>query len=148
MKIHHLFAMLLALTLSSCQAQANLISISNTQKGNTGHRGIIPDDENYKPIKGKEYYSLTLTIKGNCTLEIIDLTVKADGGQVKLKPKFEDGSIKKRFKKGETVYLHVEKENEMTVAKPNIEGEGNLSLKINGRLKQMPIKAFTMIFPM
>ncbi len=148
MKIHHLFVVLMALTLSSCHAQANLISISNTNKGNTGHRGIIPNDENYKPIEGKDYYSLTMTIMGDCTLEISNLTIKTDGGQVKLMPKFEDGSTKKRFKKGEIVYFHVEKDKEMTVAKPTIEGEGNLSIKINGRLKRIPIKEFTMIFPM
>ena len=148
MKIHHLFVVLMAISLSNCQAQANLISISNTQKGNTGHRGMIPNDENYKPIEGKDYYNLTMTIMGDCTLEISNLTVKADGGQIKLMPKFEDGSIKKRFKKGETTYLRVEKEKEMTVAKPTIEGEGNLAIKINGRLKRIPIKEFTMIFPM
>ena len=148
MKINHLFVVLMALSLSSCQAQANLISLSNTQKGNTGHRGVIPQDENYKPIEGKDYYSLTMTIKGNCMLEIANLIVKTDGGQVKLMPKFEDGSTKKRFKKGETVYLRVEKDKEMTVAKPSIEGEGNLSIKINGRLKRIPIKEFKMIFPM
>ena len=148
MKIHYLFVALFALTFTSCQAQASLISISNTQKGNTGHRGTIPQGDNYKPIEGNDYYNLTLTIMADCTLEISNLTVKTDEGQVKLIPKFEDGTMKKRFKKGETVYLHVEKETKMTFSKPTIDGEGNLGIKINGRLKRIPIKEFTMIMPM
>ena len=122
--------------------------MSNTVKGNTGHRGAMLQDDAQKPIEGKDYYNVTLIILTNCTLEITDLTVKADGGQVKLMPKFEDGSLKKRFKKGETVFLHAEKEKDMTVAKPNISGEGSLGMKVNGKLKQIPIKEFTMIYPM
>ena len=148
MKIQPILFILSALFLTSCNAQTTAITISNTVKGNTGHRGMIPQDEAYKPIEGKDYYNVTLTILSDCTLEITDLTVKTDGGQVILKPKFEDGSLKKKFKKGETVFLHVEKEKEMTVAKPSISGEGSLGIKVNGKLKRMPIKEFTMIFPM
>lgn len=148
MKIQPILFFVCALFLTSCNAQTTAITISNTVKGNTGHRGMIPQDEAYKPIEGKDYYNVTLTILSDCTLEITDLTVKTDGGQVILKPKFEDGSLKKKFKKGETVFLHVEKEKEMTVAKPSISGEGSLGIKVNGKLKRMPIKEFTMIFPM
>ncbi len=148
MKIQFILFFVSILFLTSCNAQTTAITISNTVKGNTGHRGMIPDDEAYKPIEGKDYYDVTLTIMSNCTLEITDLTVKADGGQVILKPKFEDGSLKKKFKKGETVFLHVEKEKEMTVAKPSISGEGSLGIKVNGKLKRMSIKEFTMIMPM
>ena len=148
MKIQPILFILSALFLTSCNAQTTAITISNTVKGNTGHRGIIPQDDAFKPIEGKDYYNVTLTIMSDCTLEINDLTVKTDGGQVKLMPKFEDGSLKKRFKKGETVFLHVEKEKDMTVAKPNISGEGSLSIKVNGKLKRYHIEAFTMIYPM
>ena len=148
MKIQPILFFVCAFFLTSCNAQTTAITISNTVKGNTGHRGMIPQDEAYKPIEGKDYYNVTLTILSDCTLEITDLTVKTDGGQVILKPKFEDGSLKKKFKKGETVFLHVEKEKEMTVAKPSISGEGSLGIKVNGKLKRMPIKEFTMIFPM
>ena len=148
MKIHTLLVVLLAITWSGCQAQASLITISNCQKGNTAHRGIIPQDEETKPIEGKEYFSLTLTINQDCTLEISNLTVKTEGGQAVLKPKFDDEKTKKRFKKGEIVYLRVEKEKDVTIAKPSISGDGNLAIKINGRLKRIPIKEFTMIFPM
>ncbi len=148
MKIQNIFFVLCTLFLTSCNAQKATFTISNTVKGNTGHRGMIPQDEAYKPIEGKDYYNLTLTIISDCTLEITDLTVKADGGQVILKPKFEDGSSKKKFKKGEIVFLHIEKEKEMTVAKPSISGEGSLGIKVNGKLKRMPIKEFTMIMPM
>jgi hypothetical protein len=148
MKMSFLVVTLFAISLSSSLAQSSLITISNTQKGNTAHRGIIPQDEEYKPIEGKDYYSLTLTINKDCTLEISNLTVKTEGGQVVLKPKFDDGAVKKRFKKGEIVYLRVEKEKDVTVAKPSIAGDGNLAIKINGRLKRIPITEFTMIFPM
>ena len=148
MKIQNIIFALCAFFLTSCTAQKVTFTISNTVKGNTGHRGMIPQDEAYKPIEGKDYFNMTLTITSDCTLEIVDLTVKEDGGQVKLMPKFEDKTIKKRFKKGETVFLHVEKEKDMTVAKPNISGEGSLSIKINGKWKQIQIKEFTMIYPM
>jgi hypothetical protein len=154
MKISFLFVTLFALSLSNCAAQASLITISNTQKGNTGHRGIIPkfeeneSSEAAKPVEGKEYYSFSLTINQDCTLEISNLTVKSEGGQVTLKPKFDDDNTKKQFKKGEIVYLRVEKDKGMKVAKPTISGEGNLAIKINGRLKRIPIKEFTMVFPM
>lgn len=148
MKIHILFIALLTLSLSNCQAQASLITIADPQKGNTGHRGIIPQDEAYKPIEGKEYYSLKLTINKDCTLEISNLTVKTEGGQYKLIPKFDDGAMKKRFKKGDIVYLRVEKENDAPAGKPTIGGEGNLAIKINGRLKRIPISSFTMVMPM
>ena len=148
MKIQSIIFALCALFLTSCNAQKTTFTISNTVKGNTGHRGAMLDDDGQKPMEGKDYYNLTLTIMSDCTFEIMDLTVKTDGGQVKLMPKFEDGTTKKRFKKGETVFLHAEKEKDMTVAKPNISGEGSLSIKINGKWKQIPIKEFTMIFPM
>lgn len=148
MKIHILFMALLSLTLSNCQAQASLITITNPQKGNTGHRGIIPQDEAYKPIEGKAYYGLTLTVNKDCSLQISNLTVKTESGQYKLVPTFEDGKKKKRFKTGEIVYLRVEKENDAVAAKPTIGGEGNLAIKINGRLKRIPISTFKMVMPM
>ncbi len=148
MKIHIFVTVLLALSFSNCRAQASLITISNCQKGNTGHRGIMPPGEENKPLEGKEYFSLNLTINKDCTLEMSNLTVKTEGGQVQLKPTFDDGKLKKRFKKGETVYLRVEKDKDCTVAKPSIEGDGNLAIKINGRLKRIPIKEFVMVMPM
>lgn len=142
-----LFA-LCALFLSDSKAQTTAISISNTIKGNTGHRGIIPDRADYKPIEGKDYYSCTLTMNQNCTLEIVRLTVKVADGQVNLLPKFDDGQKKKKVKKGEIIYLNVEKDNDLTTSKLSIEEEGMLSVKVNGRLKRIPIKAFKMILPM
>lgn len=150
MKIQPIFFALCALFITSCNAQTTVISISNTQKGNTGHRGIIPIEEVNKPIapEAKDYYNCTLTINQNCTLEIVHLTVKGDGGQVNLSPKFDDGQTKKKVKKGDTLYLHVEKDKDLAVAKPSIEGEGVLLVKVNGKLKRIPIKEFTMILPM
>lgn len=143
-----LFA-LCALILTSCNAQTTAISISNTVKGNTGHRGIIPKDEDYKPIEGKDYYNCTLTMNQNCTVEIVRLTVKATDDQVHhLSPKFDDGQTKKKVKKGDVLYLNVEKSKELTAAKGTIEGEGILLIKVNGRTKRIPIKEFRMVMPM
>ncbi len=147
MKNQPIFFVLFALFLTSCAAQTTAITVSNTVKGNTGHRGIIPQDENYKPVEGKDYYNCTLTMNQNCTLEIVSLTVKADGGQVVLSPKFDDGKTIKKVKKGDVVYLNVEKDKNMTVAKPSISGEGSLSVKVNKKLKNIPIATFKMIMP-
>lgn len=144
-----MFFALCALILTSCNAQTTAISISNTVKGNTGHRGIIPKDEDYKPIEGKDYYNCTLTMNQNCTLEIVRLTVKvADGQAHHLSPKFDDGQTKKKVKKGDVLYLNVEKDKELSVVKEAIEGEGMLLIKVNGRTKRIPIKAFRMVMPM
>jgi hypothetical protein len=142
-----IFFALCALFLTSCNAQTTAISMSNTVKGNTGHRGIVPHEDRDKPNEGKDYYNCTLTMNQNCLLEIVSLTVKTDGGQVNLSPKFDDGQTKKKVKKGDVLYLNVEKDKGLTVAKPSIEGEGSLSVKVNGKPKRMPIKTFTMVLP-
>ena len=148
MKIKPIFFTLFALFLVSCTAQTTAISISNTVKGNTGHRGIIPHEERNKPNEGKDYYNCTLTMNQNCTLEIVRLRVKIADGQVNLLPKFDDSQKKKKVKKGEIIYLNVEKDNDMKVEKSSMEEEGILFVKVNGRLKHIPIKAFKMILPM
>lgn len=148
MKLKPLFFALCALFLTSCTAQTTAISLSNTVKGNTGHRGIIPHEERNKPLEGKDYYNCTLTMNQNCTLEIVRLTVKVEGGQVNLLPKFDDGQKKKPVKKGDIIYLNVQKENDSAVSKLSMEEEGILFVKVNGRLKRIPIKAFKMILPM
>jgi hypothetical protein len=150
MKFQQLLFVLFALFFTSCNAQTTAITLSNTIKGNTGHRGIIPqiDGVEAKPIEGKDYFSCTLTMNQDCTLDIVSLTVKVDGGQVNLSPKLDDGKTKRKVKKGDTIYLNVEKDKGLTVAKPSIEGDGSLVVKINGKTKKIPIKEFKMVFPM
>ncbi|MBL7817192.1 MAG: hypothetical protein JNL70_19365 [Saprospiraceae bacterium] len=148
MKIHSFFLFTTMLFITSCHAQASLITISECQKGNTGHRGIIPQGEENKPMEGKDYYRLTLTINKDCTLELSYLTVKTQEGQANLKIKFDDDKTKKAFKKDEKAYLYVEKEKNTQLIKSSIGGEGNLAIKINGKLKRIPIKEFVMILPM
>ena len=148
MKIQPIFFALFALVLTSCNAQTTAFTVSNTVKGNTGHRGIIPQGEENKPIEGKDYYAFELTMTQNCTLEMVGLTVKKDGGQVNLTPKFDDGQVKKKVKKGDVIYVNVQKEKDVTVAKPSIAGEGSLQVKVNGKLKRVPIESFKLIMPM
>ena len=150
MKIQPILFVVCALFLTSCNAQTTAITLSNLQKGNTGHRGIIPkmENEEAKPIEGNDYYNFTLTMNQNCSVEIVRLVVKTGDGQVNLSPKFDDGVTKKTCKKGDVLSFNVEKDKALKAVKTAIEGEGMLLVKVNGKLKRLPIKAFEMIYPM
>ena len=111
MKIQPILFALCALILTSCNAQTTAFTVSNTVKGNTGHRGIMPQEEEtlnpnegkspkIKPIEGKDYYGCNLEMSQDCTLELVGLVVNKEGTLFNLSPKFEDGQKKKRSKKG------------------------------------------------
>ena len=138
----------LFLTLSCTSSKSlSLLECVNARRGNTGNVGIIPAGEDYKPKAGKDYFTLELKAVKKCTLEIVHLIVKDYGGQVLLKPVFENLTSKMMLKAGETGYIRVEKEPNITVAKPNIEKVGSLTLKVNGETVVLPIEKFEEIIP-
>ena len=150
MKIQPILFVVCALFLTSCNAQTTAITLMNPQKGNTGHVGIIPkmENEEYRPIEGKDYYSGTLQVNEACTVEVVRLVVKTKDGQVNLAPKFDEGQKKKACKKGEMMDVYFEKEKNQSITKTSMNGEGVLLVKVNGKLKRIPIKEFKMVYPM
>ncbi len=146
MKISHFIIVAFFTLMSSCSAQKALECVK-AQKGNTGNRGIISAEDMDKPREGKDYFALELKAKKKCTLEIVNLTVKEDGGQVLLKPTFENNTSKMALKAGETCYVRVEKENNAIVAKPTLKNAGSLTVKVNGKTMVMPIEKFEEIMP-
>jgi hypothetical protein len=146
MKILHLICLLFLIFLSACTASKTLEYV-NAQRGNTGNRGILPADEIEKPQQGKDYFTLELKATRACTVNIIELIVKGYGDQVVLKPVFENNTSKMTLKTAETFYIRVEKERNETVAKPNIETMGRLTMKINGKTQVIEIKEFHDIIP-
>jgi hypothetical protein len=146
MKVSHLIFTLFISLLTACTTLKSLECV-NAQRGNTGNVGIIPADEVDKPRKGKDYFTLELKAAQNCTVEIVHLIVKGYGGQVLLSPVFENNTSKMSLKAHETCYIRVEKENNVTIAKPSIPNMGSLTVKINGKIKVMPIENFREIIP-
>ncbi|MDZ7880787.1 MAG: hypothetical protein U5L45_24135 [Saprospiraceae bacterium] len=146
-KSFYLLALLIFAT-TACTAQ---IEIVGTQKGNTGHRGIIPRDENgnHMPMpQGRDYYSLELKAKRACTVEIISLTVKADDGQtITLTPVFTEGAKKAKLTADKIGYLRAERDESVTTSKLTLKGEGLLKFKINGKVRTLPIENFTLVLP-
>ncbi len=143
------FFLVLLLATTSCNAQIDLLSAS---KGNTGHRGILRRDENgnhIEPPKGKDYYALELKTKRGCTVEIVNLTIKGNDGQiVNLSPKFtENDAEKQKLKAEQTFYLRAEREDSASASKQILKGEGLLTMKINGKKMSLPVENFTMIMP-
>jgi hypothetical protein len=146
MKTIHFFPLVFLFLALSCDTSKALEYVS-ARRGNTGHVGVIPAGDDYKPKEGKDYFNLELKAVKNCTLEIVHLIVKDYGGQVVLKPVFENLTSKMVLKAGETCYIRVEKEPNTTVAKPNIEKVGSLTLKVNGETVVLPIEKFEEIIP-
>jgi hypothetical protein len=147
MKTMHFFSLAFLFLALSCTSSKSLLECVNARRGNTGNVGIISADEDYKPKAGKDYFTLELKAVKNCTIEIVHLIVKDYGGQVLLKPVFENLTSKMTLKAGETCYIRVEKEPNTTVAKPNIEKVGSLTLRVNGETMVLPIEKFEEIIP-
>jgi hypothetical protein len=144
---YFLLVMLVATT--SCTAQIEVLS---STKGNTGHRGIQPRDEEGNRMelpKGRDYYYLEMTAKRACTVELMSLTVKKDDGQImNLIPKFTDGDRKKnKMTTDLTFYIRAEIDDAAKVTKQVLKGEGVLKVKINGKTKTLPIENFTLTLP-
>jgi hypothetical protein len=143
------FLAVLFFATTACTAQIELLGAT---KGNTGHRGIIPRDENGNHIeqpKGKDYYAITLKSKRQCTVELLNLTIKADDGQtIVLTPAFTEGNAKKNKRTADqTFYVRAEREESTNTSKQILKSEGLLKMKINGKIKTLPIENFTLILP-
>jgi hypothetical protein len=148
--MHFLKFLLFALMISTsaCTAQKIMVECTQAQRGNTGYRGIVPKGEENTPLQGKDYFQVQIKTGKACTIELVSLTVKDYGGQVVLKPVFSENSKSKMATKaGETYYVRVEKEDNVTVAKPAIATEGLLIYKVGKKLVKMPIEKFEMILP-
>ena len=147
MKITHLlFCLALCLTYG-CDAQKKVVEITQCTKSNTGFRGRVPKEEMGGANLGNDYYTISIKARKKCTVEIVKLTILGDGGQLILNPVFENNTAKMTLKAGETCAMRVVKDGDQIVAKPNIKGEGNLTLKVNNKLLTFSIEKFEAILP-
>ena len=143
---HFLFCLSLCLTYG-CQAQKKALEIIQCSKGNTGFKGRVPKEDIDKPNTGKDFYEVTLKALKKSTVEIVDLTVLENGGQMALKPTFENDGSKITLNTGEKAHLRVEKGNEKWVEKSSFKGEGRLTLKVNNVIMTLPIEKFEAVLP-
>ena len=141
-----LFCFALCLTYG-CDAQKKVVEITQCTKSNTGFRGRVPKEEMGGANLGNDYYTISIKARKKCTIEIVKLTILGDGGQLILNPVFENNTAKMTLKAGETCTMRVVKDGDQIVAKPNIKGEGNLTLKVNNKLLTFPIEKFEAILP-
>ena len=147
MKIKYLFFCLTLCLTYGCEAQKKVVEITQCTKGNTGFRGRVPKEEMGGANLGNDYYSISIKAKKKCTVEIVKLTVLGDGAQIILNPVFENNTVKMTLKAGETVVMRVVRDSDQIVAKPNISGEGSLTLKVNNKLLTLPIEKFEAFLP-
>ena len=147
MKIKYLFFCLTLCLTYGCEAQKKVVEITQCTKGNTGFRGRVPKEEMGGANLGNDYYSISIKAKKKCTVEIVKLTVLGDGGQIILNPVFENNTVKMTLKAGETVVMRVVRDSDQIVAKPNISGEGSLTLKVNNKFLTLPIEKFEAFLP-
>ena len=147
MKIKYLFFCLTLCLTYGCEAQKKVVEITQCTKGNTGFRGRVPKEEMGGANLGNDYYSISIKAKKKCTVEIVKLTVLGDGGQLILNPVFENNTVKMTLKAGETSVMRVVRDSDQIVAKPNINGEGSLTLKVNNKLLTLPIEKFEAFLP-
>ena len=140
------FYLLFLLMTISCTAQKKNIEMVTCAKGNTGFKGRVPKEDMHKPNTGTDFYAITLKVKKLSTIEIIDLTVMNNNQPVCLKATFDDGSTKMTLSAGETCYLRAEHDEKATSTKP-IDGNGFLTIKVDGRTYKYEIKEFQSILP-
>ena len=143
------FLLVLLVSTTSCTAQ---IEVMSATKGNTGHRGILPRDEQgnrIEPPKGKDYYALQMKTKGACTVELLNLTVKTDEGKIlNVSPMFTDGDRKKNKMTADQIfYVRAEIDEAAKATKQVLKGEGVLKVRINGKIRTLPIENFTLTLP-
>ncbi len=143
------FLLMLLISTASCTAQIEVLSAT---KGNTGHRGILPRDENgnhIEPPKGRDYYSLEMKTKGACTVELLNLTVKTNEGKIlTMVPMFTDGDRKKNKMTVEQVfYVRAEIDETAKATKQILKVEGLLKVRINGKMRTLPVEKFTLTLP-
>lgn len=147
MKIKYLlFCLTLCLTYG-CEAQKKVVEINQCTKGNTGFRGRVPKEEMGGANLGNDYYTISIKAKKKCSVEIVKLTVLGDGGQIILNPVFENNIVKMTLKAGETSVMRVVRDSDQIVAKPNIKGEGSLTLRVDNKLLTLHIEKFEAILP-
>ena len=147
MKIKYLFFCLTLCLTYGCEAQKKIVEITQCTKGNTGFRGRVPKEEMGGANLGNDYYSISIKAKKKCSVEIVKLTVLGDGGQLILNPVFENNTVKMTLKAGETGVMRVVRDSDQIVAKPNIKGEGSLTLKVDNKLLTLPIEKFEAFLP-
>ena len=147
MKIKYLFFCLTLCLTYGCEAQKKIVEITQCTKGNTGFRGRVPKEEMGGANLGNDYYTISIKAKKKCAVEIIKLTVLGDGGQLILNPVFENNTVKMTLKAGETGVMRVVRDSDQIVAKPNISGEGLLTLKVNNKIMSLPIEKFEAFLP-
>ncbi len=143
------FLLMLLVSTTSCTAQ---IEVMTATKGNTGHRGIQPRDEEgnrIDPPKGRDYYSLEMKTKGACTVELLNLTVKTNDGKIlSVAPMFTDGDRKKnKMTADKTFYVRAEIDETAKATKQIMKGEGLLKVRINGKVRTLPVENFTLTLP-
>jgi hypothetical protein len=139
----------LLLCITSCTAQIEILGAS---KGNTGHRGILPRDADGNRIeqpKGKDYYAIELKCKKRCNVEIMTLAVKTNDGQtVVLTPNFTESNGKKcKMTTEQVCSIRAERDETATKSEQILMGEGVLKVKINGKIKSVPIENFAFVMP-
>lgn len=149
MKFIHLVVLVLVCGSIACNAQKKFININQCSKGNTGHKGIIPKEDMYKPVEGKDFYAISIKVIKKCQIEVLDLIVKREEGQISLKPFFDSGNNKMVLSTGENGYIRAERDSNVASvsSKATIKGEGLLILKVNGKKVSYPIEKFEMILP-
>ena len=147
MKITHLLLCLALYLTYGCEAQKKVVEINQCTKGNTGFRGRVPKEEMGGANLGNDYYTISIKAKKKCSVEIVKLTVLGDGGQIILNPVFENNIVKMTLKAGETSVMRVVRDSDQIVAKPNIKGEGSLTLRVDNKLLTLHIEKFEAILP-
>ena len=143
------FLLVVLVSTTSCTAQ---IEVMSATKGNTGHRGIQPRDEQgnrVEPPKGKDYYALEMKTKGACTVELLNLTVRTNDAHIlNVSPMFTDGDRKKNKMTADQIfYIRAEIDEAAKVTKQILKGEGLLKVRINGKIRTLPIENFTLTLP-
>jgi hypothetical protein len=147
-----LFAFLLSFT--ACSAQKNkaktvdMIEIVKAQKGNTGFRGRVPNEDMHKPNQGKDFYIVEVKAVKDCTFDVIDLCVSKNEKQaMMLKIVGDEQTTKFKLKKGESVFLRAECDDAMKLVTQQISTAAELSLMINKKKIVIKIQKIEDILP-
>lgn len=143
----YFFLFLSAISTYSCTAQKKVVEMQQCSKSNTGFKGRVPKEYMDRPNSGHDFYSISLKINKKCTIEVVDLTVKNEGKVLSVKPQLDNGSSKMSFLTGETCYIRADFDGNQKILNQTLNGEGFLTLKINGKTTKLEIKSFEMILP-
>jgi hypothetical protein len=147
-----LFALLLSFT--ACSAQKNkaktvdMIEIVKAQKGNTGFRGRVPNEDMNKPNQGKDFYIVEIKALKDCAFDVMDLCVSKNEKQAMiLKIVGDEKATKFNLKKGESLFLRAECDDTMKLVTQQISTPAELSLMINKKKTVVKIRKIEEILP-